>query len=555
MLIHHYLSTQVKQAIQRAQKAGELPDVALPDVRIEQPRHKHHGDYATPTALELARPARMSPLKIAQAIAAQLADLDYGIQAEVSPPGFINFRLADAWLQGLVERILSEGDLFGRVDVGQGKRAQVEFVSANPTGPITLGRTRGGVIGDTLARILEAAGYVVVREYYYNDAGRQIDLLGESVQVRYRQLLGHQVDLSDEHYQGQYLVDIAQRLIDAHGDRLLAQDPSFFADYAKTIIMDGQRSSLKRINIVHDVYTNENELYTSGRVWETLETLRQKGHVYQTDDGAQWFRTTALGLEHDRVLVRSLDGQPTYRLPDIAYHVHKAQQGFDLVIDIFGPDHHAVAPEVLLGVQALGYDVEFVYTLLHQTVSLVREGQAVKMSTRQGEYLTLDELIAEVGADPIRYFMLARSNDSLVEFDLDLARERSDQNPVYYIQNAHVRCAGILRKWLEAGFSVEMAETADLSLLVHANELDFLRQAHRLPEVIALAATRFEPHHLAFYAYELASAFHPAYEVCRVLPPDVPEPLRLARFRFYLAAKTLFARVLGLMGMTAPEVM
>lgn len=555
MLIHHYLSQQVKKALQQAQARGDLPDFEIPEVRIEQPRQKNHGDYATPTPFELAGLAQMPPLKIAYAMAPRLTHLDYGIEAQVSPPGYINFHLARAWLQQLVGRILSQKNQFGRINVGQGKKAQVEFVSANPTGPITLGRTRGGVIGDTLANLLDAAGYEVVREYYYNDTGRQITLLGESVQIRYQQLLGHEVDLSPEHYQGQYLVDIAQRLIDEYGDSLLGKASSFFANYAKTVIMEGQRASLKRINIVHDVYYNENELYTSGRLWKALEILRQKGYVYQTDDGAQWLKTTALGDDKDRVLIRSLDRQPTYRLPDIAYHWHKAQRGFDIVIDVYGPDHHAVAPQVLMGVRALGYDTNFVHTLLHQTVSLVRAGQTVKMSTRQGAYLTLDELIAAVGADPIRYFMLARSNDSPVEFDLDLALEKSDKNPVYYIQNAHVRCAGILGKWVEAGYRVEMAQTADLSLLIHENELNFLRQAHRLPEVIELTVKQYEPHHLAFYAYELASAFHPVYETCRVIHPDVPEPLRLARFRFYLAAKTLFARVLGLMGMTAPEVM
>lgn len=555
MLIHHYLSSQIKKALQQAQKAGDLPDFEIPEVRIEQPRHTNHGDYATPMALELARLARMAPLNIAQALTHHLPDLAYVNRVQVSPPGYINFHLAETWLQQLVDRILTEGNRFGGIDLGQGKKAQVEFVSANPTGPITLGRTRGGVIGDTLANILQAAGYEVMREYYYNDAGRQITLLGESVKRRYRQLLGDEIDLSAEHYQGQYLVDIAQRLLDEQGESLADKEPGFFAAYAKALIMDWQRASLKRINIVHDVYYNENELYTSGRLWETLETLQQRGYVYQTDDGASWLRTTAFGDEKDRVLIRSLDGQPTYRLPDIAYHQHKAQRGFDVVIDVYGPDHHAVAPQVLMGVRALGYDTAFIHTLLHQTVAVVREGQAVKMSTRQGTYLTLDELIAEVGANPIRYFMLARSNDSPVEFDLDLALEKSDKNPVYYIQNAHVRCAGILRKWLEAGYDPDMARTADLSLLTHENELDFLRQVHRLPGVIELAAGQYEPHHLAFYAYDLASAFHLVYETCRVMHHEVPEPLRLARFRFYLAAKTLFARLLGLMGMSAPDAM
>jgi arginyl-tRNA synthetase len=555
MLVHHYLSSRIRQALQNAQTAGDLPSFDIPEVRVEHPRQMGHGDYATPTPLELARLARMAPVEIADVVVRYLPQLDCVEQVQVSPPGFINFRLSNTWLQRLVDRILVEGNQFGGIDLGKGKKVQVEFVSANPTGPITLGRTRGGVIGDTLASALKAAGYTVVREYYYNDAGRQIVLLGESVKLRYQQLLGHGVELGDEHYQGQYIVDIAQQLVDKHGDALDEESIGFFADYAKALITDWQRASLERINVVHDVYYNENDLYTSGRLWEALEILRRRGYVYQTDDGAQWFRTTAFGDEKDRVLIRSIDGQPTYRLPDIAYHWHKAQRGFARVIDVFGPDHHAVASQVLMGVQALGYETDFVHTLLHQTVSLIRDGQAVKMSTRKGVYVTLDELIAEVGADPIRYFMLARSQDSPVEFDLDLAVERSEKNPVYYIQNAHVRCAGILRKWIEAGYDVEMVQKADLSLLAHENELNFLRGAHRLPEIIELVVTRYEPHHLAFYAYELATAFHLTYETCRVLHSDVPEPLRLARLRFYLAAKTLLARLLGLMGMSTPEVM
>ncbi len=555
MSVRDRIALEIKHALQKAQDAGELPAFDIPEVSIEEPRQKSHGDYATPAGLEIARLARMAPINIAEATAKHLAEIDCVSQVDVAPPGYINFHLSDTWLQKSVDRILTEGDAFGRIELGKGKTAQVEFVSANPTGPITLGRTRGGVIGDTLASALDAAGYEVVREYYYNDAGRQITLLGESVKTRYLQLLEDDIELGDDHYQGEYIVDIARKLVDEHGDALRGKDIDFFSDFAKGIIVESQRDSLQRINITHDVYYNENDLYTSGRLWDALKILDRNGHVYKTDDGATWFRTTAFGDDKDRVLVRSVDGRPTYRLPDIAYHWHKAERGFDLVIDIFGPDHHAVAPQVLIGVKALGYDTDFVHTLVHQTVSLVREGQAVKMSTRQGIYVTLDELIEEVGADPIRYFMLSRSQNSPVDFDLDLAIEKSDKNPVYYIQNAHVRCAGIMRKWVEAGFDTDMAQQADMGLLTHENELTFLRRANRLPEVIETVVTQYEPHHIAFYTYDLATAFHRVYETCRVLRDDVPEPLRLARMRFYMAAKALFGNLLNLMGMSAPEVM
>lgn len=553
MRIHHDLAIEVTKAIGEAVAAGALPALEMPEVKIERPREASFGDYATPTPMRMARLARMAPVTIAQVIVDHMAQPDFLAEAMVSPPGFINFRLATSWLQQLPEEILSAGDDYGSLILGQGKKVQIECVSANPTGPIHIGRTRGGVMGDTLSRAMKAAGYDVTMEYYYNDAGRQITILGESTKVRYLQLLGRDVQLDEDHYQGTYITDIARELVAKHGDTLSEESADFFADYAKNRIAQRQKDSLKRINIEFDVYYREQSLYETGRVWEALEALNEQGYVYQAD-GAQWLKTTAFGDEKDRVLVKST-GEPTYRMPDIAYHWHKAQRGFDLVVNIFGPDHHATAPQVLMGIQALGYDPDFVKTVLHQIISLTRDGKEVKMSTRKGVFVTLDELIDEVGADPIRYFMISRSGHSPIEFDMNLAVEQSDKNPVYYIQNAHVRCAGIFRKWVEAGLPPDADEGADLSLLTHENELNFLRKALELPEVLELMVSTFEPHHITFYAYELAAAFHPTYETCRVLHSEVPEPLRRARLRFYRAAKQVFARVLGLMGMSAPEVM
>jgi arginyl-tRNA synthetase len=408
-------------------------------------------------------------------------------------------------------------------------------------------------MGDTLARALEAAGYDVTLEYYYNDAGRQITLLGESVRLRYLQLLDQDVDLEDEHYQGGYIVDIARDLQEQHGDSLVDAPADFFGDYARDTISAAQKGSLHSINIDFDVYFREQSLYESGRVWETLAILEQNGYVYEKD-GAKWFRSTDLGDDQDRVLVK-VSGEPTYRLPDIAYHWDKVLRGFDLVVDIFGPDHHATAPQVLMGVRAMGYDTDFIHTVLHQIVSLTRGGEQVKMSTRRGLFVTLDELVEEVGADPIRYFMISRSGNSQIDFDLDLAVEHSDKNPVYYIQNAHVRCAGILRKWEEAGYDLEADAGADLNLLTDERELAFLRKATELNEVLEKMATTFDAHSITFYAYDLASLFHTTYEECRVIHPDVPEALSLARLHFYKSAKQLLARVLDLMGMSAPEVM
>ena len=553
MQLDHELETAVFQAIQTAQKAGDLPSFDIPELKIERPREANHGDYASPVALGLARLARMAPLKIAQAIATHMPTLDYLGSVEVAPPGFINFRLAAPWLQQHVNTIIAEGQNYGRIHLGDGKKAQIECVSANPTGPIHIGRTRGGVMGDTLARAMRLAGYETVLEYYYNDAGRQVTMLGESTKLRYLQLLGQDITLEKDHYKGDYIIDIARELLEQHGDTLQEQSAEFFGDYAKERIAQSQKETLRRINIVFDVYYREQSLYETGKVWEALEALQEKGYVYKKD-GAQWFKTTEFGDEKDRVLVKST-GEPTYRMPDIAYHWDKAQRGFDLVADFFGPDHHATAPQVLMGVRALGYPTDFVRTILHQIITIIRDGVEVKMSTRAGTFVALDDVLDEVGADPIRYFMISRSGNSPIDFDLNLALEKSDKNPVYYIQNAHVRCAGIFRKWEEEGLDPDADATADLSLLTHENELAFIRKALELPELVELMVTTFEPHHITFYSYELAAVFHKAYETCRVLHSEVPEPLRLARLRFYRAAKQIFAHVLDLMGMSAPEVM
>ncbi len=547
------LTQKVKIAIETAQEAGELPAFELPPIRIDRPRDPSHGDYASNTAMQLARHARMAPLKIAGIIVENLPKTDYLASADVAPPGFINFRLANAAVQNIVRQIESEGRSFAGSQIGAGKKVQVEYVSANPTGPIHIGRTRGGVIGDTLSRAFTATGHDVTREYYYNDAGNQIRLLGESTKIRYLQALGGDAQLAEEHYQGEYLEEIAADLINLYGNSWQEMPAEAFGDEAKNRIANEQKATLRRVNIEFDSFYNENDLYSTGRVYEALAALKSAGATYEKD-GATWFRSTDYGDQEDRVLVKQ-DGSLTYRAPDIAYHWHKAERGFDQVVDIFGSDHHATAQTVLMGVQALGYSSDFVHVLIHQIIKLFRDGVEVKMSTRAGDIVPLDELVDEVGADAVRYFILQRSANSDVLFDLDLAVEQSDKNPVFYIQNAHVRCAGIFRKWAEAGGDPVDAEQGDLSLLEDENALAFLRKTLELSDILEKVVTEFEPHHLAFYAYDLAAAFHPAYESCRVLHSDVPQPLKLARLRFFRAAKIVLARVLELMGMSAPEIM
>ncbi len=553
MQLTQQISVALAAAIEAAQKADLLPEFDIPTIPVERPRDTTHGDFASPVAMQLARPARMAPRKIAEQIVAHFAPPPFISETTLAGPGFMNFRLSADFVANIVDDIIGNAKTFGNVTFGQGKRAQIECVSANPTGPITIGRTRGGVIGDTLARLMRAAGYHVELEYYYNDAGRQIQLLGEATKIRYLQAIGQAAELTDDHYQGDYLIDIAKELVSQYGDGKADEPSDWFADYAKAQISVQQKASLKRINISHDRYFNEAELYQDGSLTTALETLHQNGYLYAKEDGSQWLKTTAFGDDKDRVAIRSSDGLPTYRVPDIAYHKNKAERGFDVVVDIFGPDHHAVAPQVLIGVQMLGYDTEFVHTLLHQIVTLIRDGEQLKMSTRRGVYVTLDELVDEVGPDPVRYFMISRSANSHVNFDLDIALERSDKNPVFYIQNAHVRCAGIFRKWEEQGNDPNADANADLSLLTHPHEQAFLLKALELADVIEFSAENFEPHHIAFYAYDLAAAFHPMYDAARVIGDGVSDELAHARLRLYRAAQLVFARVLDLMGMSAPD--
>lgn len=559
---------RIRAAIEAAQAAGALPEFALPEtIPVQRSAKPELGDYASPIALQLAKAARCKPLDVAQAIAAHLP-VDAAIGAvEVAPPGFLNFRLADDWVLAQVDAIIAAGEDVFAQEIGRGKKAQVECVSANPTGPITVGRTRGGVIGSTMANLLQALGYETEMEYYFNNAGRQMQLLGLSLQARYRETLGLPAEFPAEGYRGDYLSAIAQELVQQHGDALRDEPWQRFKDEAEAAIFRWIEASLAKVNIHFDVFFNENSLYEDGSVWRVLERLEAAGYVYRavTRDGASeeerakapadaqeavWFRSTQLGDDEDRVLVKS-SGEPTYALPDIAYHINKLERGFAYLINVLGADHIIEAQTVARGLQALGYDPEPVHVLLHQFVTLVEGGEARRMSTRRGEYVTLDELVADVGPDVVRYFILARSPTSHLEFDLDLARKHANDNPVYYIQNAHVRCAGIFRQAAEAGLT---DEGADLSLL-GPRERQFIAKLLEMPEVMLQAYEELAPHKLAFYALELARLFHPMYDEVRVLHSEVPPDVARARLRLYRAAQIVFCRALTLMGMSAPDVM
>jgi arginyl-tRNA synthetase len=560
----------VEQAIRAAQAAGELPEFEIPTIEVQPTKRAEHGDYTVPIAMRLSKPTRLNPFEIATRIARYIPSADFVGAVEVIHPGYINFRLSDAWLKAQVEQIIAEGDALFALDIGKGKRAQVEFVSANPTGPLHVGRSRGAMVGDAIARLLEAAGYDVEREYYFNNAGVQMRNLGNSLRIRYLQALNLPVEIpaADDQtfYQGEYLIDFAKDLIAERGNTLVEEDWKPFKEYAEQKLFEIVKATLRRVDIHHDHFFNENSLYESGAVWDVLKQLESGGYIYEArfrenaDEAerekaknyapAKWFRSTMLGDKEDRVMVKS-DGNPTYALPDIAYHVNKLERGFDLLVNILGSDHLTEYQVVQYGLRAIGKDPSPIRVIILQLVRAVRNGKEVKMSTRRGDYDTLDDLIDLTSADAVRYLLLARSPDSHLDFDLDLAVKQSNENPVYYIQNAHVRCAGIFREAKARGLSDEGADVS----LIGADELRFMRKAMELGEIIAQSAKDLEPHRLAFYAQELAAIFHPVYDSVRALHGEVPPDLAKARLRFYRAAQVVFKRALRLMGMTAPETM
>lgn len=569
----------------------DLPDDFDPqavEVEFQTPNDPTHGDLATNVALQLARPLRRAPRAIAEGIVEHL-DLDPAQVegAEVAGPGFINLRFASAHLADGLADILAKGDAYGRTDDHAGETALVEYVSANPTGPLTVGHGRNAVLGDTLANLLDWTGYDVTREYYFNDAGRQMRVLGQSVRARYQALVDPSTPTKtlddgtvvpegfpDDGYLGDYIGDIARQLYDEHGDALLASDDvAPFKEAAQTAIFAEIDATLKRLGVQMDEHFNEHTLYTSNAVWDVVERLKERDLAYE-QDGAVWFRTSALGKTQttregeeegkDVVLVKS-SGEPTYRLPDIAYHLDKLDRGFALSLDVFGADHIATYPDVLRGVEALGGDPAKIDVVVYQFVTLVRGGQPVKMSTRKATYVTLDELMDEVnavlaekseqevtydaGSDVVRFFFLVRSPNTHLEFDLDQATEASDKNPVFYLQYAHARIASIERKAEETGLS--LAADADLGLLTHASEEALVKTLLLFPDEVRQAAEARGPHRLATYLRDVATAFNAFYRDCRIV--GEAEDLATARLKLARAARTVLGNGLTILGLTAPD--
>ncbi len=546
----------IHKAIRKAQKRGDLPSFDIPEIPLERPKQEVHGDFATPVCLQLARLARMAPMGIAEIIVKRLPKADYLGGAEVAKPGYINFCLSPTWLARQVDVVLDAGERYGDVSLGQQKKVQVEFVSANPTGPLHLGSARNAVIGDALANVLAAAGYDVQREYYINDAGTQMGFFGESLYARYAQALGVDEPVPEAGYQGAYMVDMGQRAAREHGDRFLEmgreRGSEELIDIGLSYTLETIRDDLALMGVHFDRWFSERSLYADGTFGQVMTLLRQGDYIAERD-GAVWFTATDLDADKDEVVIRT-GGAPGYFASDIAYHYDKfIRRGFDWVIDIWGADHQGHVPRMKAMMQALGLDPRRLTLILYQLVTFKSGGEPVRLSKRTGELITLREVVEEVGADAVRFFLLSRTAESQMDFDLDLAKEQSNENPVYYVQYAHARICSILKLAEERGLT---SGEGDVSLLAHPMELALIRRILVLPEVIELAATSLAPHHLTSYAQGLASQFHVFYRDCRVVSSDPADhELTLARLKLVRAAQIVLARTLHLMGMTAPASM
>jgi len=555
-MIRKTIFLKLKGALERV---DYLSGVDISGAAVERPREGSHGDYATNLALVVSRRVGKPTRDIAGDIVGNLGAEDMFERVEVAGPGFINFTLSKDFVRRQLFRITEEDENFGRLDLGAGKRVNVEFVSANPTGPLTVGHGRGATIGDTLANILENAGYDVTREYYFNDAGNQMRVLAKSVYIRYLQLLGEDVPFPEDGYQGDYIRDIAVEIKEKYGGGLRGEENlEFFKEFAEDRIFESIKGTLRRMGIEFDSYYNESSLYSSGKIQDVVSILKNRGLAYERD-GALWFKATSFGADKDRVIIKS-SGEPTYRLPDIAYHRDKFDRGFDLAIDILGADHHATYRDVKFGVRALGYDDSRIVVIIHQFVTLLRDGRTVKMSTRKANFVTLDELLDEVGSDAARYFFLMRKADSHLEFDLDLAKEQSEKNPVYYVQYAHARICSMLRFAEERGFDISrIGEMADPSLLNSDEEIRLIKTLLDFPDFLEGCTTSMEVHRLTSYMEKLASDFHYFYTrgirepQHRVVTDD--ERMTMARLLLVEATRIVLRNALRLAGVSAPEKM
>lgn len=545
----------VRTAIADAVVAAGLAErEQLPVFVLEVPKDKSHGDLATNAAMQLTKLAKRNPRQIAEAIIEHLDAKSASIHsAEIAGPGFINFRMDKSYLYPVVRNALEAGENFGRVGVGAGQRVQVEFVSANPTGSLHLGHARGAAVGDALCNVLDYAGYEVTREYYINDAGKQVENLAKSLEARYRQALGQEAEMPEDGYYGEDIIGFAKGLSEQEGDRLLQLTPeerfAYFRSFGLEKELDKIKRDLSRFRVGFDVWYSETSLYENGLVEQGLEALKASGHVYE-EEGATWLSTMPFGDDKNRVLVKN-DGSYTYLTPDIAYHRDKYGRGFDEMINIWGADHHGYIPRVKAAMAALGNDPAKLTVLIAQMVSLFQNGEKMKMSKRTGKAVTMEDLMDEVGVDAIRYFFTMRSMDSHLDFDMDLAISTSNENPVFYVQYAHARICSIFRQAEEQGTDISDIAGASLDKLDSEAEFDLIRKVGELPQEISDAAAGYAPHRLIRYVYELASAFHSYYRAERVITDDKEQTL--ARLALLGAVRLSIANVLRLVGVSAPE--
>ncbi len=551
--IRQKIIDSLQRAAVRAQKSGKLPQVPLSRVSVERPQKPEHGDYATSFPLKLARAAGLKPLAIAEIITGLIPGNPDIANIAVAPPGFINFTFSNEWLTHQVDNILSAGDTYGNIELGKGKRVQIEFVSVNPTGPLHVGHGRGAILGSALASVLNIAGFAVEKEYYINDTGNQIGAFSRSLFARYQQSLGIDAEMPTEGYFGNYMIELAKEIKDEKGDSFInLPQPEAESQVGKiglAKMISRIKQDLELLGVNFDVWFSEKSLYDNGQYSKVMSMLNKGGHL--TDkESATWFVSTALGEDKDNVVVRS-DGSATYFATDIAYHYNKfVERKFEQVIDIWGADHQGHVSRMKAVVNAIGIDPEMLEVIISQMVTLRRGGELVRLSKRSGDIITLREVMDEVGVDACRFFFLARSADSQMDFDMELAKKESQDNPVYYVQYAYARIASILRLAKERKISFY---NGDVSLLATEPELSLIRKMLILPEIVELAANTLEPHHLTYYAQDIATAFHSFYKQCRVVSDD--EPLCKARLKLVASAKLVLAKTLRLMGMTTPETM
>lgn len=550
MDIKEILAGAIKKAALTAIEKGTVKEGELPEVLLEVPPQKEFGDFASNFAMQSARSLKCNPRIVAQAVIDNL-DCAYVDRAEIAGPGFINFYLKDNWLSDMFANIVKAGENYGNLTAPTNEKIQLEYVSANPTGPLHVGHGRGAAVGSSLANLMKTAGYDVTREYYINDAGNQINNLAASVNARYLEAYGIDVEFPENGYHGHDIIETAERIKRIYGDKFLHMDEDKRIEEFRTIALKEKLAALKEdleaFNVTYDVWFSEQTLHDGNKIKEACDLLTERGYMYEKD-GALWLKATEHGDDKDRVVIRD-NGVPTYFAADIAYHRNKFERGFDRVINLWGADHHGYIARMKAAVGALGYNPDQLEILILQMVSLYRNGELVKMSKRTGQSVTLNELIEEVGTDAARFFFVMRSIDSQLDFDLTLATEKSNENPVYYIQYAHARICSIFRQLKEAG--IEEAADADYTLLTDQTETELIKKLGEYPELIASAAKERAVHRVAHYVHELAGLFHSFYNQCRILGVD-PE-LQQARIKLVKATQHVLRHALNILGVSAPE--